>query len=533
MPGLSFGQERSYTIGVPIFSCAQRAKRRFFEIVPGAAAWLTIILMVVGSWRLPTAVAVFIILFDTYWFLKTAYLFLHLRSAFRMLRENVKVNWFAKLDTVATSDGASGFRLQASGNWRDLSHLVIFPMYREPYEVVRESIERILSSNYPMGQLVVVLATEERGGAEAQATAERIRVEFGGRFRSFLVTTHPENLPGDIPGKGSNEAWAGREAVQLVDRLGIDRRRVLVSVFDIDTQVAPEYFGRLAYVFLTAKDPYRAIYQPVPFYFNNIFRASALSRVRAFSSTFWEMMQQVRPERLTSFSSQSIPLATLIDIGFWERDVVSEDSRIFWQGYLRYDGDFRVEPLLYPVSLDANVASTFWGSLQNLYRQQRRWAWGVENVPYVFERLSGNRRIPFRKRLFWSFTLFAGFYSWATSSLIIFVLGWLPVAVGGRDFNGTLLSYSLPHVTSFIVNLAMFGVATSAVLSVALLPPKPAWFRPRHYVLYLIEWLLVPVVYIVFGAIPALDAQTRLMVGGRSRLGFWVTPKGRSENARK
>jgi len=52
------------------------------------------------------------------------------------------------------------------------------------------------------------------------------------------------------------------------------------------------------------------------------------------------MMQQSRPERLTSFSSQSIPLQTLLDIGWWDKTIVSEDSRIFWQGFLKISQRF-------------------------------------------------------------------------------------------------------------------------------------------------------------------------------------------------
>ncbi|MDO8536906.1 MAG: hypothetical protein Q7R94_01515, partial [bacterium] len=241
----------------------------------------------------------------------------------------------------------------------------------------------------------------------------------------------------------------------------------------------------------------------------------------------WQMMQQSRPERLTSFSSQSIPMQTLIDIGFWHTNIVSEDSRIFWQCYLHYHGNFRVEPLFYPVSMDANVAPSFWNTLGNIYRQQRRWGWGCENIPYLLDGFKKDPLIPKRKKAYWSFSVIEGFHSWATNSLIIFAMGWLPVIIGGRNFNYSLLSYNLPQITSFIIDLSMIGIASSAILGILLLPPRPEWFRVRHYAVYFFQWLLIPLTLIIFGALPGLEAQTRLMLGGKWRLGFWVTPKHR------
>jgi cellulose synthase/poly-beta-1,6-N-acetylglucosamine synthase-like glycosyltransferase len=493
---------------------------RFFEILPGVLAWGTLILMVVLSRLAPAAMAVFIILFDIYWLLKTVYLSLHLRSTYQMMKENMEVDWRAKLEQLAQVDGAP--------RWKDLRHLIVLPMATEPYEVVRESFESLAKENYPRENLFVVLATEKRAGQVAQETAKRIEAEFGHQFGKFLATVHPENIPGEIPGKGSNETWAVRRAKeQMLDREQIPHNNVLVSVFDADTQVFSEYFGRLSYVFLTAPNRLRAIYQPIPFFMNNVYHAPALARVVSFSATFWQMMQQSRPERLTSFSSQSIPLQALIDLGFWQTDIVSEDSRIFWQGYLHYHGDFRCEPLFYPVSMDVNAAPTFWATMKNLYKQQRRWAWGVENTPYIVSGFLRDKQIPLVKRLYWAFTDIEGRHSWATNALIIFALGWLPVALGGAVFNDTLLSYNLPRITEFIVRLSMFGIATSAILALILLPPKPKWFRRRHYVLYALQWILMPLTLIVFGCIPALDAQTRLTLGGKFRLGFWITPKGR------
>jgi cellulose synthase/poly-beta-1,6-N-acetylglucosamine synthase-like glycosyltransferase len=493
--------------------------KRFFEILPGSLAWGTIVGMVLFSWLLPVWVSIFIILFDIYWLLKTAYLSLHLRATFSTMRANMKIDWLARLDASAAG---------ARATWRDIRHLVILPMYNEPCEVVRESFESLSKTHYSRENMIVVLALEERAGARAREVGERITKEFGARFGKFLVTIHPANVPGEIPGKGSNEAWAAREAKEkIIDPSGLAYENIMVSVFDVDTQVFPEYFGRLTHAFLHTENPMRAIYQPIPFFTNNIYEAPALARVVAFSTTFWQMMQQSRPERLTSFSSQSIPLSTLLDIGFWQKDIVSEDSRIFWQGYLHYHGDFRVEPLFYPVSMDANVAPTFWGTMKNIYKQQRRWGWGVENIPYMLEGFRRDDQISSAKKRYWRFNAIEGFHSWATNSLMIFALGWLPLLLGGHHFGSTLLAYYLPHVTRWIVSLSMLGIVSSAALAIMLLPPKPEGLRPHNYFIYVLQWILMPITLIIFGAFPGLEAQTRLMLGGNYRLGFWVTPKGR------
>ena len=512
---------------------------RFFEILPASLAWLTIVLMLVFSRFFPEWVSIFIILFDTYWLLKTIYLSFHLRATFVAMKRNMKIDWLAKLEEardkrpafVETTAGRQGISKESSisHDWRDIYHLVILPMYNEPYEVVRDSFATLARVHYPKEKLMVVLALEERAGAPAEEVGKRIQKEYGHLFGKFLVTVHPAGLPGEIPGKGSNESFAAACAKELLaGDAGFDPCRVLVSVFDVDTQVFPEYFGRLAYVFLNAPHPLRSIYQPVPLFTNNIHEAPTFARVVSFSATFWQMMQQSRPERLTSFSSQAIPLQTLIEIGFWQRDMVSEDSRIFWQGYLRYHSDFRVEPLLFPVSMDAAVAPTFWGTIKSLYKQQRRWAWGSENVPYILNGFRNDPAISAKKKWYWSFNAIEGYHSWATNSLMIFALGWLPLTLGGGHFNHTLLSYSLPHVTRFIISLSMIGIASSAILSFTLLPPKPSGLGVSDYLIYFLQWALMPFTLIAFGTLPAMEAQTRLALGGKWRLGFWVTPKSRS-----
>lgn len=511
---------------------------RFYELLPGLLTWLTLGLIVFFSWFAPVGTALFIILFDIYWFFKTVYLSLHLRVGFRMMRRNMKVNWLEQLEQVAGrgsrmaesgSRVAKGDARLAMRDWRGVHHLILLPMYQEPYEVVRESFLSLAKAHYPLDRFLVVLGLEQRAGAPDRDTARKIQEEFGGTFGALLVTEHPAQLPGEIPGKGSNETWMARVATRtLIDPRTIPYEQIVVSVFDVDTQVPADYFARLTYVFCTCPHPQRSSFQPIPLFLNNIYKAPALGRIISFSTTFWNMMQQARPERLTTFSSHSMPFKALHDIGFWHTNIVSEDSQIFWQCYLHYHGDWRTEPLYYPVSMDANVAPTFWRTMANLYKQQRRWAWGAENVPYVFSGFRKDPSIPFLKKLSWGFNLLEGYHSWATNAIIIFSLGWLPLFLGGSEFTTTLLSHNLPVLTRWILTLTMVGVVTSAILSIVLLPPKPQGFRARHYILYFFQWLLMPITLIVFGAFPAIEAQTRLMLGGKWRLGFWVTPKIRS-----
>jgi len=236
-------------------------------------------------------------------------------------------------------------------------------------------------------------------------------------------------------------------------------------------------------------------------------------------------MNQERPEKLITFSSHSMSFRALVDVGFKQTNVVSDDSRIFWQCFLKYSGDYRVQPLYYPVSMDANAAKSFFRTLINIYKQQRRWAYGAENISYFLFGFLKNKKIPFLKKLSLGFELIEGNLSWATASIMIFLLGWLPLILGGPEFSQTLVSYNLPKIISRIMTVAMIGLVSSIYLSFLLLPPKPPEYGRFKYLVFVFGWLLFPIMMIFFTAFPALDAQTRLMFG--KYMGFWPTEKVR------
>jgi hypothetical protein len=351
-----------------------------------------------------------------------------------------------------------------------------------------------------------------------------IQQEYKDKFFKFQITVHPDNIAGEIGGKGSNVAWAGKEVKKLIDELGIPYENILISSFDVDTKPYPQYFACLTYYYLTVENPTRASYQPIPVYNNNIWSAPFFSRVVSTSNTFWQMIQQERAEKLTTYSSHSTPAKVFFEVGYPD-NIVQDDSRIFWRAYLYYSGNYRVVPIYYLVSMDAVMAKGFWRTVMNQYKQQRRWAWGCAEIPYVAFGFIKDKKIPFFAKFFNLYTIIDGFWSWATAALLLFALGWLPIFLGGKSFNITVLSFNLPILTGRIMTLSLAGMMVSAILSTLLLPKLPKGVSKWKKISIFLQWIALPVTLILFGSLPAIDAQIRLMLG--KHMGFWVTEKVR------
>lgn len=490
----------------------QRRFYRLLEILPGAVSWLTLIGVVLMSIYTPFFAAYFVIAFALYWVLKTAFLSYHLRYNWKRLRHHMSLDW-----EVMVKDF----------NYQDIHHVVILPFYKEPLAVVEASVEAIANVKYDLKKIIIVLAGEERAGNHAYEVQQAIMTRYKDRFGHLVTSIHPKNLPGEMPGKGSNATYAAELVrTKVLDAHQISYERTLVSIFDIDTVLYPDYFNCLMWHFCTAEKPLKTSFQPVPIFNNNMWEAPAISRVVAMSSTFWEMVQQERPERMATFSSHSVSFQALYEIGYWQTNMVSEDSRIFWNLLVANNGDYRVVPLSYPVSMDANAAPRLWQTIVQIYKQHRRWTYGVENLCYILYHFKHNHGIPRSQRISLALQQAEGYWSLVTNPIMLFILGWAPIFLGSKEFHQTVLSYNLPIIVRDLLIISMFGLVVSSMISLTLIPKRPNEASRLRYIVMALQWIIVPATMIVFSAIPGLDAQTRLMLG--KYMGFWVTPKTRA-----
>ncbi len=489
-------------------------EKRIYEVIPALLVWLTIILSISLSFIRPLWVVYFIIVYDLYWLFRVAYFLPFVISSWFAYRRDIKIDWLAKVSALPEFD--------------KVHHLIMLPTYKEEYVVIRDSIQGLLDAEYPADKMIIVLGGEERDKTRFEANAQKIKQEFGNKFKAFYTTIHPKDLPNEIPGKGSNMNWMGHQMVFKIAELGIDQDKLMVTAFDVDTLAHPQYFACITHKFLTVENPLRCSYQPVVLYNNNLWESPAAVRVAMFGTTFWLMTELARPETMMTFSSHSMTWRMLVDVGFWQKDIVSEDSRIFLQGLLHYHGDYRVEPIHLPVSMDTVMSGSYKEALVALYKQLRRWAWGVENFPFMAMQFSRDKLMPLGLKIRFLFKQLEGMFTWATVPLLIFLLGQLPFWFAPEHFRSYAVFQNTPFTLEWLMRFAMVGVFASAFISATLLPPRPKYIpRWQTVIVVILQWALLPITFVLFGAIPAIDSQTRLMLG--KYMGFNVSPKRSGE----
>ncbi len=474
--------------------------KRLLEIIPGALSWLIILSLILLSMFKPVVCAVIIIVFDFYWIIRSGYLTTLLLMAHRKLLKDKNKDW------LKVCEG-----LPAQYNWRSLYQLVIFPAYKEDIGILRASLEALKASHYPKDKIIVVMAFEERF-LPARGAAKILEDEFSKEFGGYLSSFHPDGLTGEKRLKGANATWAAKKAREYVESKFIPLAKVIVSCFDADTCVDKEYFGCLAYHFAVNPKPHQASYQPVPVYNNNIWQAPSFARIVEISASFCQLIDSMRLEKFVTFSSHSMSFKTLVDIGYWPVDMVSDDSVVYWKAYLYYNGDYRVIPLYVTVSMDIAYGTSFLNTIAVQYRQKRRWAWGIENFPYVAGHFLNNPSISIFKKIRRIFHLLEGHVTWAVWAAIMVVIAPLPIFLGGFFFNQMPIGYNLPRITGMLLNFTLFTSLVWILLARTILPPRPknvSWFVN---ILMVLEWIIVPFVIIIVGSAPALDAQTRLML---------------------
>jgi hypothetical protein len=515
--------------------------QRLFEILPGGFSWTIIIGLCVLSVVWPLIAAVIMIAFLLYWLLRLMYMNIFLVFSYARLKSEKDTVWTQRISAIdALQSGEPVFcdlnkvkglmpRLSARIHCRQLSelkeskaavplsrdiyHLVIVPVIRETFDIVEPGIKAIKDGTYAAKRFLVIIALEETAPGRVQEDMRRIKEVYKGCFLDFLVTVHPAGRAGEARVKGANTTHAARHADAYFRKTGISPDNVIVSCFDADTVAHPDYFSCLTYYYMINPHRARSSYQPIPVYHNNIWDVPGFARILDIGSSFFQMIEATNPGELVTFSSHSMSFQALREIGYWPVDMISDDSAIFWKAFIHYAGDYRVVPIYTTVSMDIATGATLKKTFDAIYRQKRRWAWGVENFPIVMRAFLALNGISLGRKIRCGYKLLDSFLSWSTWSFLLLFGTWLPVFFASREFVSTTVYYTAPLISSVMFRLASVGLVMCMILSVLLLPAKKVRYGVFMRIRHVFEWFLIPFILLFLSAAPALDAQTRLMFG--------------------
>lgn len=530
-------------------------KYRMLEILPGALSYTMILLLFVLSFISPIVGSYYLLLIIATTLVKAVGVVYRTVQGYNATKRADKVDWHKRLADLEDPHGSyeklmlvksrefefdehvenlkmisvgkdlviSEKELDDNGKTpkivfpkpNEIYHAVIMVAYNEGLDTLIPTVEAVKKSSFPNERTIFVFGYEERGGEAMRENAKILTEKFKDDFCQFIPVMHPKDLKDEIQGKGPNLNYAAGELINYVKKAKIPIENVIVTSLDSDNKMSKWYLDYVAYQFIVHPNRQKLSYQPVSLFTNNIWDAPAPMRIIAISNSFFNIISSMRSHTLKNFASHSQPLLALSQMGFWSKKTIVEDGHQYWRSLFYFHGDYEVLPIHVAIYQDAVMEETFLKTLKAQFIQLRRWDYGASDVAYVGVRLFSKDRKSIGKMsfmpLFAKFMrLLEGHVTLAAISPMVAFGGWVPKLLNARSKD--LLAFNLPNTISLIQIFASVGLMTTILFSLKMLPPRPKNIRKPKIVMIL-QWILMPVVAIVYQSFTAFYSQTRLMTG--------------------
>ncbi len=536
--------------------------KRIFEVYPGLLAWACITCPIWGGIFFPEMTAYFILVFNAFWVYKSLstglFYFMgyfrvrngentdwmsklkrleNLTSSIREIKSDIadlkhkKFDWkeyndpkfkklpvlfqkiifiFGKKKTIKHLKDELNYLETLNEkkvlDWRKIRHVVIIPYWREPYAVLKRNLDRLVNQSFPNKQITVVLGAEERY-PPAFKLAKKLQERYKDKFEHVWINNHA--LAGeDIVGKASNMANAGRFALKQIEKLGWDKNKITITSCDSDTQFHLQYFAYLTYLFVTDDDRYKHFYAAPMVYYANIWKVPFYSRIANTTFTINNIANSARIDKFIQLSSYSFSWRLLEDIDFWSVDVIPEDFHMFFKALFIYEDRVMTKPIYLKNLNDAAESIGHVGTIKNQYEQVKRWAWGVSDHGWMIRNWLRSR-----KTLYVTYRVFHTIFDHITWSIISFILLFganIPTLIN-KNFSRTVFGQKLPKVASFMMTMTTIAFISTIILDFFIKPRRKKKVSILQIILEQFQWITFPIVSFIFGAVPGLDAQTRLL----------------------
>ena len=497
----------------------ETAFERFLEILPGALTWIALTSPIWLSFTLPFAVAYLIILADAYWLVNSFKIAALIFIGYRKMESAKKQNWLSKLSEDYPKI------------WGKYNHLIVLPTYKEGIDVLSSSFDALVNSSYPKDKIFLAVGFEERDDPQKiKETLVYLR-KLEPKIAGVFTTTHPFGLSGEVPGPGSNRNWVIKNALAELKKKGVRPEDVLVTTLDADFCIHPQFLSGMLHKYLSTPETKRdkRSYTGAFLYYNNYWQTPAPMRLLATGTALWQLSEMVGSDKYINFASLSMNLKSLLDLGLWIPDKVNDDSGFYWKAYYYFNGDYKVIPHFLPINADAVLDVSLPKTFQNQYLQLKRWAYGVEHLPFIVREYFKNKQTDFWDKTDKLVFVFWSYLKWGTLALFI-SFGGVLIPLINTDFSQSVVAHNLSVISSWILTAAFVGLFATIYVHEKTVPERPPEWSFITRVWSYLQWALIPIIIVTIATLPAIDAQTSLMLG--RYLEFRTTIKVRTPNSK-
>jgi hypothetical protein len=221
-------------------------------------------------------------------------------------------------------------------------------------------------------------------------------------------------------------------------------------------------------------------------------------------------------------SSYSLSLRLLDSSGYWDTDVIAEDWHMFIKAFFNANAELILEPIFLPFLATATTGDTLWEAVKNRYQQSLRHAWGSKEVGYIIAKMLEHPEIDFRpaSRLLLR----------VAHDILLAGAGWVILTVGSQlpvllhpailppfdvliENPAAILNYPITLIQGISLVLVITLGIVFWVQDVMARPPRPTPMSLGERLLTLVSFPLLPILTLIFVALPVIQAQTRLLVG--------------------
>ncbi|MBI2304017.1 MAG: hypothetical protein HYU86_04640 [Chloroflexi bacterium] len=485
-------------------------------MAPGVLTWVVVTSLVWGALLIPLPLAWFVIAFDFYWLVRSVSTVLYAGMGMLRVRRDAKIDWFAEYQKELRG-GRVGIP------WSHIHHVVVIPNFNEKIQKLHLTLEHLARQPLALRQITVVLAMEEREeGAFAKASA--LQKEFQAHFAHFFCTFHPANLPREVKGKSANEAWAARWAKRLlVDEMKYPLDHLTITSSDADSLFHPQYFRCLTYKFSTDPNRYHKFWQAPIFLHNNLWEVPMPLRVVSSLSSI-HFLSELCKRRHSLFpqSTYSLSLRMADEVDYWDPDVIPEDWHMFLKCFFRLGAMVETEPIFLPIGSDAVQSTTYWRTLTSRYFQAQRHAWGAVDIPYAVREFLDRPEVPMLPALRRIWAVMENHLLWSTHWFMLTLGAGIPTLLAPALARLTPWG-GLTQLSNWILMICLIPLACIILWDTLLRPPLPPHFPWWRLPFVYLQWLSLPLTSLFLATLPAVDAQTRLMV--RKYIEYQVTEK--------